>query len=208
MRHFTKCSRCSRKFCCCVCPPGPPGPPGLPGSKGTAGPEGDPGPPGLPGSDGAAGPSGLPGSQGPQGIPGTPGDEGQTNYVNGSSGVQNVLDTGTISFGPPEIADGITDTGGLFTVTLAGRYFVTFDLVVTPGAAEALVAVQIEQNSFTPVPAPRGRFSTTARPLVGTLSVITGSVILDMVAGDFFNLRNVSGDTLFIVDARLSAFLL
>ena len=117
--------------------------------------------------------------------------------------------TDLISFGPPEIEDGITDTGGLFAVTIAGRYFVTFDLVVsTAGAVEATAAVQIEQNSFTPVPAPRGRFSTTRRPPAASLNVVTGSVILDMVAGDFFNLRNVSGDTLNIVDARLSAFLI
>ena len=155
---------------------------------------------------GDAGPPGLPGSQGE---PGPPGDEGQTNFVNSSSGAQTALNLENISFGAPEIADGITNTGGLFAVTLAGRYLVTFDLVVsTPGALEATAVVQIEQDSFTQVPPPRGRFSTTRRPPAGSLNVITGSVILDMVAGDFFNLRNVSGNNLDIVDARLSAFLI
>ena len=86
MRHFSNCSRCRRKFCCCppsrsscLCPPGPPGPPGpsgLPGSSGIAGPLG---PPGLSGSDGAAGPPGppgLPGSDGAEGPPGLPGSDG------------------------------------------------------------------------------------------------------------------------------------
>ena len=210
MRHFTNCSRCRRKFCCCVCLPVPPGPPGLPGSNGIAGPPGPPGPTGLPGLDGAAGlpgPEGLPGSQG---IPGPPGDDAsQTNFVNGSSGAQNPANLSNIAFGAPEISDGIVDTGGLFTVTVAGRYLVTFDLVVsTAGGVEATAAVQLEQNGFTPVPSPRGRFSTTRRPPAASLNVITGSAILDLGAAEVFNLRNVSGDTLNIVNARLSAFLL
>ena len=213
MRHFSDCSRCRRKFCCCppsrsscLCPPGPPGPPGLPGSNGIAGPSG------LSGSDGIAGPAGPPGPPGPQGDPGSPGPPGtagQENYINSSSGAQNPANLANVTFGAPEISDGIVDTGGLFTVAVAGRYFVTFDLVVsTAGAAEAAAAVQIEQNGFTPVPAPRGRFSTTRRPPAASLNVITGSVILDLGAAEVFNLRNVSGDTLNIVDARLSAFLL
>ena len=221
MRHFSNCSRCRRKFCCCpstrsscLCPAGPPGPQGLPGSNGVAGP---PGPPGLAGSTGPQGPAGSAGSAGapgPEGPPGPagpagpPGD-GQTNFVNSSSGAQNPPNLENVTFGAPEIADGITDTAGLFQVAVAGRYFVSFDLVVsTAGGVEATGAVQIEQGAFVPVPSPRGRFSTTRRPPAGSLNVITGSVILDLAAAEVFNLRNVSGDTLNIVDARLSAFLL
>ena len=214
------CSRCHRHICCCtraasaascLCPPGPPGPQGLPGSDGALGPPGPPGlpgstgPQGLAGSDGAAGP---PGPEGPEGPAGPPGD-GQTNFVNSSSGAQNPPNLENITFGAPEIADGITDTAGLFQVAVAGRYFVTFDLVVsTAGGVEATAAVQIEQGAFVPVPSPRGRFSTTRRPPAASLNVVTGSVILDLAAAEVFNLRNVSGDTLNIVDARLSAFLL
>lgn len=198
-------SRCRCNDCCC-CPPGPQGPQGLPGSDGTAGP---PGPSGLPGSDGVAGPPGPPGPAGVAGPAGPPGTAGQENYINSSSGAQNPTNLSNITFGPPEIADGIVDTGGLFTVAVAGRYFVTFDLVVsTAGGVEAVAAVQLEQDGFTPVPTPRGRFSTTRRPPAASLNVITGSAILDMAAAEVFNLRNVSGDTLNIVDARLSAFLI
>lgn len=195
MPRHSYCSKCPPKVrSACLCPPGPQG---------------------LPGSNGAAGPSGLPGSQGPQGLPGdqgpqgNPGDGGQTDYVNSSNGTQSVPYLERIVFGAPEIMDGIVNVAGIFTVAVAGRYFVSFDLCVrTPAEVDSGIFVQMEQNNFTPVTIPRGTFSTTARAPVNTRNVITGSIILDLAAGEFFNLRNVSGETLDIASARLSAFLI
>lgn len=165
------------------------------------GPTGSTGPSGGPvGPTGATGPSGGP--TGPTGPSGS--GNGQDNFISSTAGAQTVFGNGTIAFNGPEILSGITRSGGIFTVAKTGRYLISFDLEMDAVVVPALALVQVDQNGASI--GARGTFLVSRQ--TGFVTELSGSVILNMVAGNTFRLRNADLTSLVLTGGHLSSFLL
>ncbi|XP_050804687.1 EMILIN-1 [Gopherus flavomarginatus] len=117
---------------------GPPGPPGPEGPMGRSGP---PGPAGRNGEQGPVGPPGLPGEQGPVGaVASVP------RIAFSAALTSQHVEPGTIPFDRLLVNDGdaYDPYSGIFTVPVAGRYFVS--AVLTGHRNEKLEAVLSRSN--------------------------------------------------------------
>ncbi|XP_067406603.1 EMILIN-1 [Emydura macquarii macquarii] len=120
------------------------GPPGPPGPEGPMGRQGPPGPEGPTGKDGEQGPVGPPGLRGEQGLAGEAAVVPKVSFS--AALTTRHVDPGTIPFDRVLVNDGdaYDPHSGIFTVPVAGRYFIS--AVLTGHRNEKLEAVLSRSN--------------------------------------------------------------
>ena len=172
-------------------PAGLPGPPGSNGSNGANGDTGATGPAGAKGDKGDAGPAGAKGDKGDPGTAGAKGDTGPAGPAGASdapaylqatnTGSQTVGAGGNVQFDSTPAANGIGAIGANIFIESAGTYEVTFLLRGTAVDGQTFtVSVNGDASDF--------KFEATA---AGT-TVITGTALLSLTAGDVVKLNNQS----------------
>ena len=185
---------------------GPAGADGLPGPAGAKGDTGATGPAGAKGDDGATGPAGAKGDKGDTGAPGLKGDKGDTGpagakgdkgdtgpagpagesdapaYVQATStDPQTVAGGADVQFDSTPAANGMSAIGKNIIVESAGTYQATFLVRGTAAAGQTFALwVNGTPSDF--------KFEATA---AGT-TVINGTALLSLTAGDIVNLHNQS----------------
>ncbi|XP_065258191.1 EMILIN-1 [Emys orbicularis] len=186
---------------------GPPGPPGPEGPMGRSGPPGPAGPAGKDGEQGPMGPPGFPGEQGPVGKA----DVGPRIAFSAALTSRHE-EPGTIPFDRLLVNDGDAydpDTG-IFTVPVAGRYFVS--AVLTGHRNEQLEAVLSRSNqgiarSDSGGYQPEGLENKPVaenQPNPGSLGVF--NLLLQLEAGEPLCVDLVTGRLAYSADEPLTVF--
>lgn len=175
---------------------GPTGAPGLTGPTGTSGAPGVTGPAGSTGATGTAGATGAAGAAGPTGAIGATGPTGpywafgafyQMGYTN-----LDVVKFTNFPLGSVSYAQGVSlSAPDGVTVAEAGHYSVTFVANVKPRNSTNFSYIGLTVND-TLVPQSRVyAYNGTTRT-----ATYTGTVIVNLAAGDVVRLRNLDGAAL------------
>ncbi len=191
-------------------PPGPPGPPGMRGPRGfigPVGPTGAAGPQGPPGATGATGPAGPQGPAGPTGAAGPVGATGATgpqgppgvvSFWNGNSTGTQTLTAATaneITFTPnlssPTADYTLSADGRTLTVTNAGDYLISYDILIPSGTTTTNNGFYVTSNG-TQIPATLTNVTGTFE----TSETVSSQAIASLPAGAAISLRSVGDITL------------
>lgn len=171
---------------------GPQGPAGPAGATGAAGPQGETGPQGPAGPTGAAGPAGATGATGPQGPPGV------VSFWNGNSTGTQTLTAATgneITFTPnlssPTADYTLSADGRTLTVTNAGDYLISYDILIPSGTTTTNNGFYVTSNG-TQIPATLTNVTGTFE----TSETVSSQAIASLPAGAAISLRSVGDITL------------
>ncbi len=171
---------------------GPQGPAGPAGATGAAGPQGETGPQGPAGPTGAAGPVGATGATGPQGPPGV------VSFWNGNSTGTQTLTAATaneITFTPnlssPTADYTLSADGRTLTVTNAGDYLISYDILIPSGTTTTNNGFYVTSNG-TQIPATLTNVTGTFE----TSETVSSQAIASLPAGAAISLRSVGDITL------------
>lgn len=184
-----------------VGPTGAAGPQGPPGATGATGPAGPQGPAGLTGATGAVGPQGETGPQGPAGATGATGPQGPPGVVsfwNGNSTGTQTLTAATaneITFTPnlssPTADYTLSADGRTLTVTNAGDYLISYDILIPSGTTTTNNGFYVTSNG-TQIPATLTNVTGTFE----TSETVSSQAIASLPAGAAISLRSVGDITL------------
>ena len=171
---------------------GPQGPAGATGATGPAGPQGETGPQGPAGATGATGPAGATGATGPQGPPGV------VSFWNGNSTGTQTLTAATgneITFTPnlssPTADYTLSADGRTLTVTNAGDYLISYDILIPSGTTTTNNGFYVTSNG-TQIPATLTNVTGTFE----TSETVSSQAIASLPAGAAISLRSVGDITL------------
>ena len=182
-------------------PAGPQGPAGLTGATGPQGETGPQGPAGATGATGPAGPQGETGPQGPAGATGATGPQGPPGVVsfwNGNSTGTQTLTAATgneITFTPnlssPTADYTLSADGRTLTVTNAGDYLISYDILIPSGTTTTNNGFYVTSNG-TQIPATLTNVTGTFE----TSETVSSQAIASLPAGAAISLRSVGDITL------------
>ena len=173
-------------------PQGPAGPTGATGPQGETGPQGPAGPAGATGPQGETGPTGAAGATGPQGPPGV------VSFWNGNSTGTQTLTAATnnaVIFTPnlssPAADYTLSADGRTLTVTNAGDYLISYDILIPSGTTATDNGFYVTSNG-TQIPATLTNVTGTFE----TSETVSSQAIASLPAGAEISLRSVGDITL------------
>ncbi len=167
-----------------VNPTGPTGP------TGATGPTGPTGPQGPVGATGPTGATGVTGATGPTGATGATGTNFNTYGSFYTTGPQTISSLASIALATTETSNNVTLSNNNITFTDAGVYYISYGVGTSTTATTDKILLVLNSNQLT----------ETGKQMSNTNGA-TGSIILNISAGDTLNLVTTATSTITVGSA-------